>query len=170
MFELAAPIQSPAKCEVHSFIRFLNAKGERPAEIHKQIVSVYGNVMNMQNVTKWCREFSEGRTDVHDGQRCGRPSFISDDLLQEIEGEIRENRRATIRELHHIIPEVSKTTIYEVVTEKLGYRQLCSRWVPKFLQFPEEGRQRSKMAYSSTTVKRARLTVKGSRSTAVLPQ
>ena len=43
-------------------------KSERPAEIHKQIVAVYGNVMNRQNVTKWCREFSEGRTDVHDEQ------------------------------------------------------------------------------------------------------
>ena len=39
----------------------------------------------------------------------------------------------TIRELHHIIPEVSKTTIHEVVTEKLGYRKLCARWVPKML-------------------------------------
>jgi len=27
-FEMAAPIQSPAKCEVRSVIRFLNAKGE----------------------------------------------------------------------------------------------------------------------------------------------
>ena len=35
-------------------------------EIHKQIVAVYGNVTNQQNVMKWCREFSEGRTDVHD--------------------------------------------------------------------------------------------------------
>ena len=26
MFEMAAPIQSPAKCEVRSVIRFLNAK------------------------------------------------------------------------------------------------------------------------------------------------
>jgi len=63
---MIAPIQSPAKCEVRSVIRFLNAKSERPAEIHKQIVAVYGNVMNRQNVMKWCREFSEGRTDVHD--------------------------------------------------------------------------------------------------------
>ena len=54
-------------------------------------------------MTKWCREFSEGSTDVHDEQRGGRPSLISDDLLQEIEGEIRANRRVTIRELHHII-------------------------------------------------------------------
>jgi len=44
VFEMAAPIQSPAKCEVRSIIRSLNAKDERPAEIHKQIVAVYGNV------------------------------------------------------------------------------------------------------------------------------
>jgi len=36
VFEMAAPIQSPAKCEVRSVIRFLNAKGEHPAEIHKR--------------------------------------------------------------------------------------------------------------------------------------
>jgi len=46
---MAAPIQSPAKCEVRSVIRFLNVKGERTAEIHKQIVAVYANVMNRQN-------------------------------------------------------------------------------------------------------------------------
>jgi hypothetical protein len=65
MSEMAAPIESPTKCEVHSVIRFLNAKGERPAEINKQIGAVYGNVTNRQNVTKWCHEFSKGRTDVH---------------------------------------------------------------------------------------------------------
>ena len=45
VFEMAAPIQSPAKCEVRSVIGFLNAKGERPTEIHEQIVAVYGNPM-----------------------------------------------------------------------------------------------------------------------------
>ena len=59
MFEMAAPIQSPTKCEVRSVIRFLKAKGEITAEIHKQIVAVCGNVMNRQTVTKWCSEFSE---------------------------------------------------------------------------------------------------------------
>ena len=51
-------------------------------EIHKQFFAVYGNVINRQNVMKWCHEFSEGRTDVHDEQRSDRPSLISDDLLQ----------------------------------------------------------------------------------------
>ena len=84
MFEMAAPIQSPAKCEVRSVIRFLKAKGERPAEIHKQIVAVYGYVTNRQNVTKWCCELSEGRKDVHDEQRSGRPSLISDDFFRKL--------------------------------------------------------------------------------------
>jgi transposase len=114
---MVAPIQNSAKCEVYSVIRFINAKSERPTEIHKHIFAVYDNVTNRQNVTKWCREFFEGRTDVHDEQRSGRPSLTSDDLLQEIEGEIRANRRVTIRDLHRIIPEVSKTTIHEGVTD-----------------------------------------------------
>jgi hypothetical protein len=62
VFEMAVPIQGPSKCEVRSIIRFLNTKGECPAEIQKQIVAVYGDIMNQQNVMKWCREFSEGRT------------------------------------------------------------------------------------------------------------
>jgi transposase len=77
-------------------------------ETHKQIVAVYGDVMKQQNVTKWCGEFSKGRTDIHDEQRSGRPALISDELLQKIEGQSRANRHWTIRELHHIIPEVSR--------------------------------------------------------------
>jgi hypothetical protein len=89
--------------------------------------------MNRQNVTKWYREFSKGRTDIHDEQKSGKPSLISDDFLQKTEGKIHAKRRGTIRELHHIIPEVSKTTIHEAVTEKLGYRKLCVHWVPEIL-------------------------------------
>jgi hypothetical protein len=35
---MAAPIQSPAKCEVRSVIVFVNAKGERPAEIQNNLL------------------------------------------------------------------------------------------------------------------------------------
>ena len=94
-------------------------------------------------MTKWCREFFEGRTDVHDEQRRGRPSLISDDLLQEIEGEIHANQRMTIRELHHIIPKVSKTTIHEAVTENCAHAGCpkCSKdnhktkWMGSALKF-----------------------------------
>jgi hypothetical protein len=61
--------------------------------------------------------------------------LISDELLKEINGEISANRRVTIRNLHDIIPVVSKTTINEAVTEKLGYKKLCARWVAKIVTY-----------------------------------
>ena len=37
------------------------------------------------------------------------------------------------KDLHHIIPKLSKTTIHQSVTDKLGYRKLCTSWVPTLL-------------------------------------
>jgi hypothetical protein len=52
MFKMAVLIQNPTKCEVCAVIQFLHTKGET-AEIHGQLVSVYGeDVMNRQNVAK----------------------------------------------------------------------------------------------------------------------
>jgi hypothetical protein len=51
---MAVSIQNPVRCEVDAVIRFLCAKGETVAEIHRQLVSVYGeDVMNRQNMAKW---------------------------------------------------------------------------------------------------------------------
>ena len=105
---MAAPNKSPAKCEVRSVIRFLNAKGERLAEIHKQTVAVYGNVMNLQNVTKWCSEFSEGRTDVHDEQRSGRPSLIS---LRSSSRNWRRNSRKSTRDDKRVASHHSRSVL-----------------------------------------------------------
>jgi len=57
---MAAPIHSPTKCEVRSVIRFLNAKGERTVEIHKQIFAVYVNVMNRQRRSGAVNSSKEG--------------------------------------------------------------------------------------------------------------
>jgi hypothetical protein len=64
---MAMSIQNPAKCEIREVIRFLHAKGETAAKIHHQHVSIYGeDVMNRQNMAKWCREFEAGKNYVQD--------------------------------------------------------------------------------------------------------
>ena len=51
----------------------------RPNEIHRRLVAVYGeHVMNTASVRKWCTVFTNGRTDVHDAERSGRPSVITE--------------------------------------------------------------------------------------------
>ncbi|GBM22061.1 hypothetical protein AVEN_137371-1 [Araneus ventricosus] len=127
-------ISGPADCEVRSVIRFLNAKNVKPAEIHRQLLEIYGdNVMTDGMVIKWVRQFNDGRTNVHDEARSGRPSVVNDGLVAKVNEKIRENRRLTIRMLFDVFPQISKTVLDEIVTNRLNYRKFCSRWVPKML-------------------------------------
>jgi hypothetical protein len=66
--------------------------------------------MSIQHVRKWCREFNDGRTNVHDEQRFGRPS-VSDKT-------IAKDRRVTVRELCEMIPDVSKICIATFVARR----------------------------------------------------
>jgi hypothetical protein len=58
---------------------FFMGKKVPPVEIHRELVAVYGaNVMTVQHVRKWCREFDSGRVNVMDKQRggYGRPRLL----------------------------------------------------------------------------------------------
>ena len=105
-----APISNPADCDVRGVIRFLQAENVRPTEIHRRLVAVYGeHVMNVASVRKWCTMFRNGRTDVHDAERSGRPSVITDALKQKVNRIIWKNRHFTISEVYEQCPEVSRT-------------------------------------------------------------
>ena len=85
--------------------------------------------MNVASVQKWCTMFRNWRTDVHDAERSGRPSVITNALKQKLNRIIRENRHFTISEVYEHCPEVSHTVVYETVTEHLQYRKICARWI-----------------------------------------
>jgi hypothetical protein len=71
-------------------------------------------------VRKWCREFKDGRTDVHDEQRSGRPS-VSDETIAKVEDTMLKDRRVTVRELCEMIPDVSKTCIMRSRSQNQNY-------------------------------------------------
>ncbi|KAJ8957729.1 hypothetical protein NQ318_017627 [Aromia moschata] len=64
------------------------------------------------------RQFSEGRTDIHDEKRSGRPS-ISDEVVTKIERILLEVRRITIRELAAQISEACEKSIDTILTKGL---------------------------------------------------
>ncbi|GBM89515.1 hypothetical protein AVEN_15320-1 [Araneus ventricosus] len=67
------------------------------AEIHQVVIEVYGeNIMSEGMVRKWVRASKNGRTNVHDEERSGRPSVITEDLAHKADGKLRENRRFMI--------------------------------------------------------------------------
>jgi hypothetical protein len=77
--------------------------------------------------------FKDGRTNVHDEERSGRPCVVSDDLIQSVDQKICERRRLTISELSCEYPQISPTLLYEIITVRLGYHKFRARWVPKML-------------------------------------
>jgi hypothetical protein len=50
------------------------------AKIHRELcAAVYGQtVITGRAVRQWCRMFKDGRTNVHDEDRSGRPSVVSE--------------------------------------------------------------------------------------------
>ncbi|UYV78819.1 hypothetical protein LAZ67_16002878 [Cordylochernes scorpioides] len=200
------PLSSPAKCELRSVIRFLNAKNNSPVEIHRQLVEVYGEkCMDIKNVRKWCREFnegrilnhtlklyvcvlhrlrflpikkmdqrtcikfcvkneikcadafrmltvaygeatldrsnvyrwykmfSEGREDVNDEERAGRPSTsTTDEKINEVEKMILANRRITVRGVAEDL-NISIGSCHSNFINDLGMRRVAAKFVPKLL-------------------------------------
>jgi transposase len=70
-------IECRADCEIRSVFRFVNARNVEPADI-RQICEVWGeNIMSNEMARKWVRKFNEGRGNVHDESRSGRPSVVT---------------------------------------------------------------------------------------------
>ncbi|GFY15592.1 hypothetical protein TNCV_1282401 [Trichonephila clavipes] len=62
------------------------------ADIYRQITEVYGiKAMTDSKVQKWARKFKDERTNVHDEERSGQPSVVTDDLMQAVEVEIPQD-------------------------------------------------------------------------------
>jgi len=85
---------------------------------------VYGdNAMSDGMVRKWVRMFNEGRENVHDEARSGRPSLVNDDFVRKVNERVRDDSRFTISDLSLHLPHTLRTLIYDIVSSHLGYRR-----------------------------------------------
>ena len=60
--------------------------------------------------------FNEGRENVRDGARSGRPSLVNDDLVRKVNERAREDNRFTISDLSLHFPQISRTLLYNIVS------------------------------------------------------
>ncbi|GBN41101.1 hypothetical protein AVEN_189581-1 [Araneus ventricosus] len=89
--------------------------------------------MNEASVRKLCLMFNQRRNSVHNNVLSGWPSLIMDKLKAKVENKIQENQSFTLSTLHDSFPQISQSLLLEIVTEHLGRKKMCARWVPKNL-------------------------------------
>ncbi|UYV61153.1 PGBD5 [Cordylochernes scorpioides] len=77
--------------------------------------------------------FSEGREDVNDEERAGRPSTsTTDEKINEVEKMILANRRITVREVAEDL-NISIGSCHSNFINDLGMRPVAAKFVPKLL-------------------------------------
>jgi hypothetical protein len=92
-------IDNPASCEIRAAIRFLHAKITSASENHRELCAVYGQNMSEGTVRQRCTMFKDGRKMfTMKAEVVGRPSLVSDDLVNIFDPKMYERGRFTVSE------------------------------------------------------------------------
>ncbi|XP_011860288.1 PREDICTED: putative uncharacterized protein FLJ37770 [Vollenhovia emeryi] len=120
-------------------IKFCVKNKIKCADAFRMLTVAYGEAtLNQSNVYRWYKMFSEGREDVNDEERAGRPSTsITDENIDEVKKIVLANRRITVREVAEDL-NISIGSCHSIFTNDLGMRRVAAKFVPKLLTFDQK--------------------------------
>ncbi|UYV72344.1 hypothetical protein LAZ67_9002714 [Cordylochernes scorpioides] len=115
-------------------IKFCVKNEIKCADAFRMLTVAYGEAtLDRSNVYRWYKMFSEGREDVNDEERAGRPSTsTTDEKINEVEKMILANRRITVREVAEDL-NISIGSCHSIFINDLGTRRVAAKFVPKLL-------------------------------------
>ena len=110
--------------EQRSAIKFCLRNKISVAETFRMLQKAVGDLtMSQKNVSKWYKDFKEGRERIDNLERPGRPSTSTDEQnVNQIKELVHKNRQLTIRDLADTIG-ISRGSLNTVSKDILG-RQL----------------------------------------------
>ena len=130
------------KYEYRGYLKIRTLLGETPTDIHKDLVTVFGGLApTYRTVVKWSAYTKEGKTDVEDKPRFGRPvTETTTENIARVRSVIDQDPHSTYED---IIDEtlLSRGTIENIIHQHLKMRKVTSRWVPHDLT-PEQKKER----------------------------
>ncbi|UYV66495.1 hypothetical protein LAZ67_4001877, partial [Cordylochernes scorpioides] len=102
------------------------------ADAFRMLIVAYGEAtLDRSNVYRLYKMFSEGREDVNDEERAGRPSTsTTDEKINEVEKMILANRRITVTEVAED-QNISIGSCHSIFINDLGMRRVAAKFVPK---------------------------------------
>ncbi|GFR68639.1 histone-lysine N-methyltransferase SETMAR [Elysia marginata] len=126
--------QNFSRYDIRVIIQFSFILGKDASCIHKDLVTVLGeNAPSIQTVRKWVKAVSEGRDDMEDRPRPGRPvTAFGDANISKVLVSLSDDRRKTFEEIS-TETSMSRTSVFRVLTNKLNNNKKFSKWVPHLL-------------------------------------
>lgn len=64
---------------------------------------------------------------------CSERPSVSDETFTKVKEAIPKDQRVSFRELSEMIPNVSKTSVNQILTDYLGHVEVCTKWVPRMV-------------------------------------
>ncbi|KAK8375113.1 hypothetical protein O3P69_011329 [Scylla paramamosain] len=128
--------------EQRTNLKFLVQLGKTPSEALGMLQKVYGDeTMSRSRVFEWCKRFKEGREDVEDDPRSGRPSTSRNEAnVERVKQMVRDDRRLTVRKIADELG-MNHNSVWKIITEDLGMRKVCAKMVPRLLNDDQKGRR-----------------------------
>lgn len=88
---------------------------------------------------EWAKQFRLGRESIEDDPRDGRPvEVVTEENVSLVEDELSSSdRRLKLKEISARL-ELSITTVFRIIHEKLHMTKVSARWVPRLLSPVQE--------------------------------
>ena len=115
-------------------IKFCVKLGKTATETLKMLRDVYGDSsMSRTRVFEWHKRLVEGRKDVEDDPKLGRPcTSTTDTNIKKVRQLVCSDRRLTIRVIANELA-MDKETVRTILVDTLGMRKVCAKMVPRLL-------------------------------------
>jgi len=120
--------------EQHCAIKFCVKLNENATETYEKLKRAYGeHGQSRTRVFRWHKAFLDGRENVEEETRSGRPcTSKTDENVTKVRDLVRPDRRLTVRMISSVL-NLNRQTVHEILTFELDMQKICAKLVPKIL-------------------------------------
>ncbi|GFT54362.1 protein GVQW3 [Trichonephila clavipes] len=125
-------------------VKFHFKLGKTATETYSLLKEVYGSeCLSRARVFEWFKRFKDGRQDVEDDSRPGRPSTSkTDENVEKVASLIRSDRRLSIRAIAETV-NIDKECVRQILYDNLNMQKVCTKMVPKILTFEQQATRKN---------------------------
>ena len=119
--------------EYRTVIKFFTRRVCSAKEITKELADVYGHSAPSHRTVEECvAEFKDSIQAFEDAPRRVRPTTtLTDESIRVVEEVVMRNRQISVQCIADEL-DISKTSLYGIMSDYMGIKKVCTSCVPKF--------------------------------------